>query len=977
MQHDDVCLVCADPLEFTAFGSCGHKEVCSRCVARMRFVLKDKGCVFCRQENAQVYFTRFMGDFTARLAPEDFDGLQARANRRELFAMPEINGFFDDEKHYQEISALCGFTHPVLEAGSGKGAPKFNNFKAMKRHIETTLNQFFCDVCVTGRKVFVSEQLLYTRDGLRRHQDAGDESGPLAESGFKGHPPCKFCRTRFYDSNELYRHMEGSHEHCFLCRRNAPDKYVYYRHYKELEDHFTKDHFPCPHPECLERKFVVFSTDYELKAHFAAEHGDQLKMSAAQRRQALTIPMQLQYRSRDDEETEPGPSARFERAAVVIGGGHNISSRAARSGRAGGRGGMHHSRSEPQFAPSLGQDAGGEVSSVTFTAEDFPAPSSAQQGGAGPLGRWAAFAGAQGSTGNLSDQDFPALPTLSKNQRRRIKEQQRSLADRLAAAAQPPRVLNRAAAGPSGASGSGGAGPSTSGTADSSQAVPGLADFPSLSAAAPAASSMPSTSAPAPAAVSRAPAFVASSSSARATEVLAPASSSRRPPGFGKEEFPALGGGGKSRPPPPPQSPSPAASPYAGVTTGQQPAPVGPLSQADVLQSLFMRPGSAAVTLAPAAASTSGSGAAARPESPLDLKADDFPSLPGGSRPAGRARAAALKTQVAKGQAAKPSPEKPAAAGGATGGGGGGVSESLKAANKALIERIKRQLSGAAFDTFRQQSQKFMRGELSADEYHDYMVSLGLLSLVAELVSLCPDAAKRRLLLDVHRGFIASPAAQDPGLVGAGWMPPEAAVAKADRVAEHSSWSCARCSLCNAPDDARCESCKGPRPTEKEQQAAARPLASAPEPVPLSMGFFFGQPAPMPQVASTSGQARASNHAPPPPPAADDFPALGGGGRAASMAVAQGPSNLSRADSFEVSDPDPPLSAGSGGKGKKGKGTTIKIGLPASGGSGSSRPHPQNAWTQPQRKANVASSWAGQGGNKLAKMHGAINDAWD
>lgn len=51
-----------------------------------------------------------------------------------------------------------------------------------------------------------------------------------------------------------------------------------------------------------------------LQAHFATEHGDTFKMSAAQRRQALSIPLNLQYRSRDDEETEPGPSARFERA---------------------------------------------------------------------------------------------------------------------------------------------------------------------------------------------------------------------------------------------------------------------------------------------------------------------------------------------------------------------------------------------------------------------------------------------------------------------------------------------------------------------------------------------------------------------------------------------------------------------------------------------------------------------------------------
>jgi hypothetical protein len=30
-------------------------------------------------------------------------------------------------------------------------------------------------------------------------------------------------------------------------------------------DHFTKAHHPCPHPACLEKKFVVFEQEFELK----------------------------------------------------------------------------------------------------------------------------------------------------------------------------------------------------------------------------------------------------------------------------------------------------------------------------------------------------------------------------------------------------------------------------------------------------------------------------------------------------------------------------------------------------------------------------------------------------------------------------------------------------------------------------------------------------------------------------------------
>lgn len=50
--------------------------------------------------------------------------------------------------------------------------------------------------------------------------------------------PAQFCRTHFYGENELFIHMNRSHERCFICLRNKPDEYVYYRNYTELEAHF-------------------------------------------------------------------------------------------------------------------------------------------------------------------------------------------------------------------------------------------------------------------------------------------------------------------------------------------------------------------------------------------------------------------------------------------------------------------------------------------------------------------------------------------------------------------------------------------------------------------------------------------------------------------------------------------------------------------------------------------------------------------
>ena len=64
---------------------------------------------------------------------------------------------------------------------------------------------------------------------------SGDVTGPMAESGFKGHPQCRFCKSRFFGDGELYIHMQSAHEQCFLCRRAHPDRFIYYKDYNELE----------------------------------------------------------------------------------------------------------------------------------------------------------------------------------------------------------------------------------------------------------------------------------------------------------------------------------------------------------------------------------------------------------------------------------------------------------------------------------------------------------------------------------------------------------------------------------------------------------------------------------------------------------------------------------------------------------------------------------------------------------------------
>ena len=81
--------------------------------------------------------------------------------------------------------------------------------------------------------------------------------------------------------------MQTAHETCHICRRQCPDKHVYYRDYEELERHFRKDHHACLHPECLAKKFVVFTSAQELKNHEGLEHGR--AMTKAERQAALRV----------------------------------------------------------------------------------------------------------------------------------------------------------------------------------------------------------------------------------------------------------------------------------------------------------------------------------------------------------------------------------------------------------------------------------------------------------------------------------------------------------------------------------------------------------------------------------------------------------------------------------------------------------------------------------------------------------------
>ncbi|KAI5819519.1 hypothetical protein BZA77DRAFT_157545 [Pyronema omphalodes] len=280
-----VCFICANQVKYTAIPPCNH-ETCHVCSLRMRALYKSKACAHCRTESDYVIFTK-----DAEKSFEDFSD-------SDIYSLKEQFGIkFELQEIEEDTNALLRFNCPDKSCErSCLGWPD------LYRHVKVEHNRVMCELCTTNKKVFTTEHELFTPNELRRHERHGDDKpGSESQSGFKGHPDCGFCKQRFYSMDELFAHCREKHERCFICDRNSTSSNVqYYVDYQSVEEHFKRDHFVCPDDECLEKKFVVFENEIDLKAHQLSVHPNGLTKNA--RRDARRIDMshfQVAESSRD------------------------------------------------------------------------------------------------------------------------------------------------------------------------------------------------------------------------------------------------------------------------------------------------------------------------------------------------------------------------------------------------------------------------------------------------------------------------------------------------------------------------------------------------------------------------------------------------------------------------------------------------------------------------------------------------------
>ncbi|KAK8521896.1 hypothetical protein V6N13_021969 [Hibiscus sabdariffa] len=304
---DDSCAVCAGNLEWVAYGACGHQDVCSTCIARLRFICNDRRCCICKAESNVIFVTKALGDYTKKISDFSVFPSKVREGRTGSYWYHEdTQTFFDDVDHYKVIKAMCRLscnlcdkTEEDQSRDGVKRRGKFRNIEHLKGHLFHMHKLLMCSLCLEGRKAFISEQKLYSRAQLDQHVNTGDSKvdGTANErGGFMGHPKCGFCKTPFYGESELYSHLTTEHYTCHICQSF---KVEWNSEICLLQIHFRRDHYLCEDEACLAKKFTVFRSVTELKRHTANEHGG--RVSRAQRNAALQIPMSFQYHHSNED----------------------------------------------------------------------------------------------------------------------------------------------------------------------------------------------------------------------------------------------------------------------------------------------------------------------------------------------------------------------------------------------------------------------------------------------------------------------------------------------------------------------------------------------------------------------------------------------------------------------------------------------------------------------------------------------------
>lgn len=82
------------------------------------------------------------------------------------------------------------------------------------------------------------------------------------------------------------------------------------------------------------------------------------------------------------------------------------------------------------------------------------------------------------------------------------------------------------------------------------------------------------------------------------------------------------------------------------------------------------------------------------------------------------------------------------------------ITEELRATTKSLGSQIKKQVERPDYDRLKAAALDFCEGVIQADDYHDFIVEIGIVQYAGELAAVCPILSCGQDLFEVHRRFV-------------------------------------------------------------------------------------------------------------------------------------------------------------------------------------------------------------------------------
>lgn len=271
-EEEASCLICCEPIDYFSVGECEHRFVCSQCTLRRRGLYKEMHCCICKQDLEKTIFSRS--------STKPFRSLKLSG----MFFDETSKCYFEDQSHFEQAQKLWKFACPVCDKECEHPLASLSN---LKKHLKTH-HMSYCDLCLQHRKIFLKEHKVYTPAALEKHE-FGEGEKELDQ-----HQWCEFCTRLFFDKDDIFQHLMKEHFTCHLCERNGI-KYHYFKDYRSLERHFRRQHFICEDKGCLEKKFIVFGTALDLRAHDLKFHMQERGLTRAEMKQAQRLDIDLFY----------------------------------------------------------------------------------------------------------------------------------------------------------------------------------------------------------------------------------------------------------------------------------------------------------------------------------------------------------------------------------------------------------------------------------------------------------------------------------------------------------------------------------------------------------------------------------------------------------------------------------------------------------------------------------------------------------